>query len=315
MLALLLAVLQDEGLRQPALSPDGSRVAFSYLGDLWIAPAEGGVADRVTATPDDEQKPCWSPDGDALAYSSDANENRDIYVVALADRAVRRLTYHTGVDDKPDWSADGRFIAFHSDRDKHVNLSVATQLFDLWCIGAGGGTAWRLTRRRGENPAWAPDGASIAFDYYSWGYGDGEHDVAVLRVEDGRAAEGAVPDVVASGREDSRKPAWRGRTLHFAHEVRTAMNLLSVPPDGGALVQLTGFAADRAEWPATSPGSSLIVFEHAFRLWAIDTAAENAQPFALDIRIREEDRPALGEARRRTIKSGARRPANSRTFR
>lgn len=311
---LLLALLQIEGLRQPALSPDGSRIAFSYLGDLWIAPAEGGVAERVTATTDDEQKPCWSPDGASLAYSSDAGDNRDLYVIALADRAVRRLTHHTGVDDKPDWSPDGRFIAFHSDRDKLVNLPVDSEVLDLWCVAASGGSAWRLTRRRGENAAWAPDGKSIAFDFYSWGYADGEHDVAVLRVDGGRAAEGAVPEVVASGREDSRKPAWRGEALHFAHEAngiahRPVMNLWSVPAGGGALVQTTGFADDRAEWPATSPGSGLIVFEHAFRLWAIDTAAPNPQPFALDIRIRDEDRPAIGEAKRRVIKSGALRPA------
>lgn len=317
MTALLLALLQVEGLRQPALSPDGSRVAFSYLGDLWVAPAEGGVAERLTDTPDDEQKPCWSPDGRSLAYSSDANQNRDLYVLALEDRSVRRLTHHTSVDDKPDWSPDGRFIAFQSDRDKHVNLSVDTQTFDLWCVRADGGTAWRLTRWRGENPAWAPDGKSIACDHYSWGYGDGEHDVAVLKVEDGRAAEGEIPEVVASGREDSRKPAWRGRTLYFAHEAngigsRPVMNLWRVGTDGGALVQVTGVADDRAEWPATSPGSSMVVYEYAFRLWAVDTADENPQPFVLDIRIRPEDRPAVGEAKRRVIKSGALEPAWSR---
>lgn len=296
------------GLRQPALSPDGARVAFSLGGDLWVAPAEGGEAERLTAGDADEQKPCWSPDGASIAYSSDADRNRDVYVMRLADRSVRRLTWHTAVDDKPDWSPDGRFIAFQSDREPMVNLSVNSTVFDVWCAPAGGGTAWRVTRFRGENPAWSSDGSALAYDYYSWGYADGEHNVAVMRMENGRPAPGAVPRVVLGGREDSRKPVWKGERLFVAHETVAGTNLWRTRADGGAPIQVTGLADDAVTWPSASSGSSLVVFEHGFRLWAVDTAAATPAPFALDIRIREADRPAAGEASRRTITAGAVHP-------
>ena len=76
--ALLLAGsapndVEIRGMRHPALSPDGLRLAFAWRGDLWICPAEGGKAERVTSDPGDERKPCWSPDGLRLAYAGDAN--------------------------------------------------------------------------------------------------------------------------------------------------------------------------------------------------------------------------------------------------
>ena len=84
------------GMRHPALSPDGLRIAFDWHGDIWVGPVDGGIAERVTDDPADEQKPCWSPDGTRLAFSSDKSGNRDLFVVEVGDtrtldQAINRL--------------------------------------------------------------------------------------------------------------------------------------------------------------------------------------------------------------------------------
>src|SRR5258706_8860703 len=107
------------GLRHPALSPDGRRIAFDWHGDVWVCPVDGGAAERITDDPADEQKPCWSPDGTKLAYSSDKSGNRDLYVIDLATRRARALTVHSSDDDAPAWSPDGKWIAFQSNRDSN----------------------------------------------------------------------------------------------------------------------------------------------------------------------------------------------------
>jgi Tol biopolymer transport system component len=142
--------VEIRGMRHPALSPDARRIAFDWHGDLWICPVEGGAAERVTEDPADEQKPCWSPDGKSLAFSSDKAGNRDLYVIDLASRRVRQLTYHSSDDDAPAWSPDGQWIAFQSNRDSNLDLPLNNAVWDLWRMPAEGGTATRVTRFRGE---------------------------------------------------------------------------------------------------------------------------------------------------------------------
>mgnify|MGYP003351301847 CR=1 FL=1 len=51
------------GARQPALSPDGKRLAFVYRGDVWVAPSEGGRATALTSHVEADAYPVFSPDG------------------------------------------------------------------------------------------------------------------------------------------------------------------------------------------------------------------------------------------------------------
>ena len=44
-------------LRRPALSPDASEIAFAHAGDVWVAPAEGGTALRITSHPSEDYSP------------------------------------------------------------------------------------------------------------------------------------------------------------------------------------------------------------------------------------------------------------------
>ena len=53
------------------VSPDGSRIVFDLLGDIYVMPIEGGAATRVAAGPAFEMQPRFSPDGKRIAFSSD----------------------------------------------------------------------------------------------------------------------------------------------------------------------------------------------------------------------------------------------------
>ena len=54
----------------PAVSPDGSQVAFDLYGLLWVVPVGGGTAKRLTDDFGDIAMPDWSPDGKTLYFQS-----------------------------------------------------------------------------------------------------------------------------------------------------------------------------------------------------------------------------------------------------
>src|SRR4030081_963659 len=70
--------------RTPDISPDGKLVAFSYLGDIWVVEAIGGVARPVTMHEAHDIAPVFSPDGRSIAFSSNRHGSYDVFVVPTA---------------------------------------------------------------------------------------------------------------------------------------------------------------------------------------------------------------------------------------
>src|SRR5437764_6944555 len=77
--------------RAPDISPDGRLVAFSYLGDIWIVEAIGGIARPVTMHEAYDTSPVFSPDGRMLAFTSNRHGSYDILVVPVQGGKPRRL--------------------------------------------------------------------------------------------------------------------------------------------------------------------------------------------------------------------------------
>ena len=81
-------------MREPAVS--ATHVAFVYAGDIWVAPKEGGVAQRLTTAKGEEHYPRFSPDGSEIAFTGDYDGNPDIYVMPALGGAVRQVTHNPG---------------------------------------------------------------------------------------------------------------------------------------------------------------------------------------------------------------------------
>src|SRR5688572_18777282 len=84
---------QDEArlLRFPAIH--GDRVVFSYAGNLYTVPAQGGVARRLTSHAGYELFARFSPDGKQLAFTGQYDGNTEVYLMPAEGGAPRRLTY------------------------------------------------------------------------------------------------------------------------------------------------------------------------------------------------------------------------------
>ena len=107
------------GLSSPAVvSPDGSKVAIvaSFQGNPDLYVLSGTRFTRLTNTPSaSEGCPSWSPDGTKIVYVSDMSRRQHLYIVDVATKESRRLTYKGRDNVEPDWGRDGR-IAYITKR-------------------------------------------------------------------------------------------------------------------------------------------------------------------------------------------------------
>lgn len=94
--ALATNVTSPKWLRWCALSPDGKNIAFTYSGDIYLVPSEGGMARQLTANTAHDYAPVWSPDSKHIAFASAREGSMDVYVTSIAGGTPRRLTTKSG---------------------------------------------------------------------------------------------------------------------------------------------------------------------------------------------------------------------------
>ena len=103
-------------MRYPAISPDGSEIAFAFMGDIYIVPAKGGFARALTSAPSYESRPVWANSGKTLAFVSSRFGNLDIFTISRNGGNAKRLTFHSANDIPMAFSPDDSIIYFNSPR-------------------------------------------------------------------------------------------------------------------------------------------------------------------------------------------------------
>ncbi|MDE6812432.1 MAG: peptidase S41, partial [Duncaniella sp.] len=98
-------------LRNVAISPDGSTIAFTYKGNIFTVPAKGGDARQLTSGGSYNTAPVWSPDGKNIAFGSDREGSMDVYVVNSRGGVPKRLTTNSG-NETPLGFKDNNHILF-----------------------------------------------------------------------------------------------------------------------------------------------------------------------------------------------------------
>jgi Tol biopolymer transport system component len=138
------------------------------------APSHMAEATLTPVTVDDghETDPCFAPDGETIAYSSDRSGNFEIYLQQVSGGPAVNLTRDPGDDGQPSFSPDGRQIAFISTRRRGGAFFFPSPVVpliggDLWSMPALGGAP----RRIADNaflPSWSPDGRFVYFSRGPW---------------------------------------------------------------------------------------------------------------------------------------------------
>ena len=167
-------VAANAGQLTPTWSSDGTELAYSAAGVLWIANADGSAKHRYVA-PLKDFAPAWRPDSSQLAYlTTHGATNTDLWVGGTL--------WATNAIGRPAWSPDGKMLAFQRDDGIYVATAAhaETQLASIANPGA---------------PVWSHDGTRAAFVATS---------VVFVAPVDGSAP----PKAVANGLASAGTPSW-----------------------------------------------------------------------------------------------------------
>ncbi|HYC77316.1 MAG TPA: S41 family peptidase [Planctomycetota bacterium] len=244
--------------RHPAVSPDGSQMVFSYEGDLWVAPAAGGFAARVTSHPAREDRALWSPDGATLVFQSDRFGNVDLFRTSLVGGRPARLTFHSDPDFIAGFSADGADVLFVSRR----QVTEGRAYSKLRKIPAAGGVERPVSDLAGIEHALSADGRRMAFvrgaeSWWRKDYrGSANLDVWVAELPDGPIAR------MTSWEGNDFAPMWHpeGTGFYFLRERDRAVNVWWRPL-AGEETQVTRLATPGVRFPSLNVRGTHLAFE------------------------------------------------------
>lgn len=142
----------------PSVSPDGTRIAFCFQGDLWTAQLDGSRARRLTLHRAYDYNPRWSSDGKWIAFSSDRYDNDDIFIIPAIGGEPRRLTHFSGGDTLTQWAPNGNLLF----KTRRIFRKVERS-YEVYSISPSGGTPRRVMDALGDMPVMSPDKRYIAY--------------------------------------------------------------------------------------------------------------------------------------------------------
>jgi Tol biopolymer transport system component len=211
--------------RQPAISPDGQRVAYSTSdGGLWVMSLAEKTAEALPLPAGRYGYPAWLGDGGGLVHTSytfaPGNEDADFFVYMFADREQRPFLMQTGPQDYPALSPDGASLAYVSSLATMQPGFGSTVTQQLWvCSLKYGRPGQLLPGSSGDTrPAWSPDGGLIAFSSAR----QGSPDLWTIR------PDGKEPTRLTDSPEAETSPAWSpdGRQIAYVSTRTGRMRLM-----------------------------------------------------------------------------------------
>ncbi|MEQ9405144.1 MAG: amidohydrolase family protein [Cyclobacteriaceae bacterium] len=97
-------------IRDIAPSPDGSKLAFTALNEVYTMDIPNGTPRKLVKLNETQAQPVWSPDGKWLAFVTWTPDGGKLYKVQSNGRGLTQLNKENGVFQSPVWSNDGKKI-------------------------------------------------------------------------------------------------------------------------------------------------------------------------------------------------------------
>ena len=300
-LATASAMAQSDPLwmRFPAISPDGKTVAFSYKGDIWTVPANGGQARQITTNPAYDAYPVWSPDSRQIAFASSREGSLDVYVVGKDGGVPRRVTTDSGDEYPMAWRNDSTIMLKASIMPKATSIMFA-DFSQVYEVSDKGGRMRLFSDIPMEDISVGNDGALLYHD--NKGYEDPfrkHHQSPICR--DIWLYKGGNYTKLTNFAGEDRTPVWGGdnNTYYYLSEEDGTFNVYKRRIGETAKTQLTHYKGNPVRFLTRSTDGTLCYAYDG----AIYTLKEGSQPVRLNLSMVADD--GSDKLKRQVLRSGA----------
>jgi TolB protein len=234
------------------LTGDGSvfdtKIAFvakrGQSSDVYTIHFDGTGLTRITNYQSVVLSPRWSPDGQAIGYTSYKEGNPDLYLRRLQDYRTLKLSGFRGLNLLGGWSPDGRSLLLTLSKDGNE---------DIYRMDLGSGRLTRLTHDFSidVSPSCSPDGRHIAFVSNR----SGSPQVYIMDEDGGRTRR-----LTFEGNYNT-SPCWSpdGRRIAYEGMVNGRFRIFSINENGGTPFRIGPEIGDN-ESPSWSPDGRYLVF-------------------------------------------------------
>ncbi len=258
----------------PALSPDGNQVAFSWDGetgdnfDIYLKLIGAETTLRLTDTPALDCCPAWSPDGRSIAFMRISETKGEIFIVPALGGPERKLQTTRGAIPFPiwrfvSWSPDGRLLAFADqgpDEGPYAIFLVSVESLERRKLSAP------PAEYLGDSyPVFSPDGKTLAFvRVASLSLGD----IYLLSVA------GGEPRRLTFGNPHTHGLDWTpdGSEIIYSSFLASAPSLWRISTSGGAPERLA-VGGENASNPSISGQRHRLAYQQGVsdsNIWRID---------------------------------------------
>jgi tricorn protease len=286
-LALLVACLSmsvvavaqqsaDRPLLIGRVSINQSHIAFTYAGKIWLVERTGGVAKRLTNTPNEETSPVFSPDGRRIAFSRSNGNDWDVFITqADGSGEPARVTMMPEDDFVTAWSPDGKEVVFETTRDEETLTRLYKTSADSLAL------ATPLPLHQSFSGSMAPDGTRIVYNprtgagdwrYYRGGYA-GTLWIANLKT-------GAL-EKLSAGAHNDRGPTWVGDKIFFISDRTGIFNVYAYDTKSKKTDQLTKYTGQGVRTASATNGA--VAYVQAGRIHLLDLNANKDQVISVSV--------------------------------
>ena len=292
----ILSAQESLWMRYPAISPDGSMIAFAFQGDIWVIPSKGGKAERITNNDAYDVSPVWSPDGKNIAFGSDRHGNMDVFIMPGTGGTPRRLTYHSSGEIPSAFSHDGSsiYVSTHIQDSPKNSQFPSGGMGELYAISVKDGKRSQVLTTPAEEIAVDPKGNFLVYQDKRGGenYWRKHHTSSIARdIWMVNLKDKTHKSLIVHPAED-REPVLSadGNTCYFLSERSGSFNVWSFPIDNPSNVkQLTSFTKHPIRFLSVD-NQGVLCFNIHGAIYTFDTKVQGAQPVRISIDIINDSR-------------------------